>query len=207
MNKGIFLLIVLPLWLFGGDLFTPFSDEIEEALHATDDTRAGRVVETRPETFFSYSFRTIAAPRDTVLAHVEAYHTYDTLFSWLKRCIALEEEPPLYFFELGKLFFRYWSIIEKVDRHETEYVAITFRQNRDEHLNDLWREEEEGLVTVENKEFQLRWIIDSRGTDHTRLGLVLYAVPDTRIPRWLTRMAMRIAVPACTEDIAQAVQK
>ncbi|MGM0444373.1 MAG: hypothetical protein ACQEQV_09315 [Fibrobacterota bacterium] len=175
---------------------------------AAGPATGGRVLSESPETFLAWSFITVPFSLEKTARTVQDYDRYEEIFRWLSRCTAVsrKRKQPTYFFELGRLMFRFWAIIEEEQNiHRDSSRVIIFHQNREDSLNAAWRKKKEGWVSIENHDFELRWYMDRHGPDSTRLGLVTYAVPTVHVPRWLTNLAMKRAVPACTEDLRRAL--
>ncbi|MGM0462330.1 MAG: hypothetical protein ACQEQ4_07935 [Fibrobacterota bacterium] len=204
---GAWVCFVLFLYVHG-EIPPEYESKLDWALHRREAVSKGHVVHEKPETFLAYSFETVPFSYHKVRETIESYHAYEEIFSWLTRCIAVDSTKETYFFEMGKFIFRYWSVIDMEQRRVQDNVLyITFTQNTDDSLNTAWREQKDGIISIENNDFVLQWLIAAVDSETTRFGLVTYSVPNTRIPRWLTRMAMEIVVPACTQDIIAALEE
>ncbi|MCL2844665.1 MAG: hypothetical protein FWE23_04340 [Chitinivibrionia bacterium] len=135
---------------------------------------------------------------DKGLAVLQNYTDYENRFQYILRSQNTEEN--FWFFVLGINFVRTWLWGEVKEEIGEDEAKISFIQSEsDINFSDSVK----AMMVINFEELILQWNLIRLSDTSSRFCLTAAAVPNSPVPQWLIRAALRRIIPRTLRAIAQ----
>ncbi len=176
-------------------------NEIEAANYAT-------VFKREPKIYCGAAYRTINVDFDEVRNAFQDFNWITNLLGIITKFERIEDGPAVcslgtYDFEAKVSLARGWCILN-VDSINTDTVGllkIVLKGNADSTLNAEKEEGHNGFWTVKCDNYYMKWRIQRRDGNRTRLGFVIWMTPRSYIPYWLYKIVSKSTLPGLLIDL------
>ncbi len=185
---------------------------IDSLLTVPKDVVFIELVSKKPRQYLAGVFSTINYPFTRVSKELLNFDQYEDMFRDVHRFKRLPVQDSInsigtFYAEGRARLLRVWGIgvIDSLKILDSTKIVLFASQNENKALNNHWREKKRGWFTIEITNMNMMATLVRVDEMNCRLGIVAWANPKVRIPKWIFKFAIRILFPRFIKDIETVV--
>lgn len=180
-----------------------------------EDAKYATVFKQTPKIYYGAAYKTINVPFDEVRYAFEDFNWITNLLSIITRFEKLENDSNIaklgtYDFEVKVALARAWCVLDVDSININDSLGIldiVLKGNSDSTLNAKMLENHKGFWIVKNKDYYMKWRIEKREKNKTRIGFVTWMAPKAYIPYWLYKIVSKFTLPGVLDDLEEEFLK